>query len=73
MDAVGDTMDLVDISGYKICAFGRSAEEFAKLVQNISHIECREDDIFILAPVKSGWFLSPFYFLNCIFNSTGLH
>ena len=64
VDAGGDTMDLFDISGYRMCTFGRSAEELTKLVQNISNMECREDDIFILASVKAGWY-------NV--NSTGLH
>lgn len=54
MDAGGATMTLVDISGYPTCTFGRTAEETAKVVQNIKYMECREDDIFILAPVKSG-------------------
>ena len=53
-DAGGDTMDLVDISGYRLCPYGRSAVEFEKLVHNIAQLECREDDIFIFAPVKSG-------------------
>ena len=47
-------MDLVDISGYRLCPYGRSAVEFEKLVLNIAQLECREDDIFIFAPVKSG-------------------
>ena len=54
-DAGGDTMDLVDISGYRICSFGRTAEELMTAFKNIPNIECREDDIFILAPIKSGW------------------
>ena len=62
-DAGGDTMDLVDISGYRTCSFGRSPETLEKLVHNISQLECREDDIFIFAPVKSGkshLFLRPY-------------
>ena len=53
-DAGGDTMDLVDISGYRLCSFGRSPEALEKLVLNISQLECRDDDLFIFAPVKSG-------------------
>ena len=53
-DAGGATMNLVNISGYPVCTFDRTPEEATRIVENIKRIECREDDIFILAPVKSG-------------------
>ncbi|XP_052819659.1 sulfotransferase 1B1-like [Mya arenaria] len=53
-DEGGATMQLVDIDGYKICNFYNSAEEEGELVRALKTFECRDDDVFILAPMKSG-------------------
>ena len=59
-DAGGATINLVEVApGYPVCMFGRQPEEEKNLVLNIKHFKCRDDDIFILAPIKSGlWNLS---------------
>ena len=55
-DAGGATIDLVEIApGYPVCTFGRQPEDEKALVQSLKEFHCRDNDIYILAPIKSGW------------------
>ena len=64
-DAAGNTMRLVEIGdGLRVCNFDRDADFEHKLVHDIKIFPCKNDDIFILAPIKSGKGLST-ELINC--------
>ena len=53
-DEGGSKMELVDVDGYYVCTFLRSAEEIGRAVREMKSFKCRPDDIFVCAPMKSG-------------------
>ena len=54
-DAGGATIDLFEVTpGYPVSTFGREPEDQRNLVLKLKDFQCRDDDIFILAPIKSG-------------------
>lgn len=54
VDGGGDRIQLVEVNGYRLCTFDREPEEEADIVRKVKNFKCRDDDVFILAPVKSG-------------------
>ncbi|XP_045162526.2 sulfotransferase 1A1-like [Mercenaria mercenaria] len=54
VDAGGDVVQLVDVDGYRVCTFDREPEKEADIVREIKNFNCRHDDVFIIAPPKSG-------------------
>ncbi|KAL4221760.1 hypothetical protein ACF0H5_020015 [Mactra antiquata] len=53
-DAGGSRVQLVEVDGIRVCNFDRSPEEEGEIIKNLKTFTCRDDDVFILAPVKSG-------------------
>lgn len=55
IDDGGDRIRLVEVDGYRVCTFDREPDQEAEILRKIKNFECRCDDVFILAPVKSGF------------------
>lgn len=53
-DASGSRVQLVDVNGFRVCNFDRKPEQQGEIIHQVRNITCRNDDVFILAPVKSG-------------------
>ena len=54
VDAGGDKIQYVDVDGCRVCNFDRDPDEEAEIVRAVNDFKCRPDDVFILAPPKSG-------------------
>ena len=53
-DGGGSSVELLDVDGYHICTFFTPPEEGKARFYHVPNFKCREDDVFICAPVKSG-------------------